>query len=119
VLRRQALAVEDVAQVAAARLAQDLDAAAVGVAVLLDGAGDLVVEAGPAAAGLELVGGAVQGRVAAAADVGPGGLVRGVLAGERALGPLAQDDALFLGIERVVALGIGHGASPPPTIKGT
>src|SRR3970282_331246 len=55
VLGRQPFAEEDVAQVAAAVGALDLDAHAIGVWQALDGTRYLVVEGGPATAGVELV----------------------------------------------------------------
>src|SRR5690606_40680545 len=65
-------------------------------------AGDLVVECGPAAAGVELVLGAVQGRVAAPADVGAGLEEVVVLAGEGRLRALELDDVALLRRQLVV-----------------
>ena len=69
VSRRRAV-VEDVAQVAAAVGADDLGPAAIGVGDAPDAALDLVVEARPAAAAVELVLRAVERGVALPADVG-------------------------------------------------
>ena len=71
VLGGERLALEDMPQVAAAGRADDLCAPAVCVLAAGDRPGDLVIEARPAAARVELVIRAVQGRVAAAAVVGP------------------------------------------------
>ena len=95
VLLREAFALEDVAEVASAVFAEDLDASSIGVDVAANGAFDLVVEAGPAAAGVELVFGAVELRVAAAAGVDAGIFRIDVLAGTGELGPFVDEDALF------------------------
>jgi hypothetical protein len=97
----EALAVEDVTQVAAAGRAQNFDAAAIGVGLVADGAGELLVEAGPAAAGVELAVGAVEGGVAPAADIDAGLKEVVVFASEGPLGALMDDDALFSGGEWV------------------
>src|SRR5688572_9899953 len=111
VLGGDAFAEEDVAEVAAAVRALDFDAHAIRVRQAFDGAGDFVVEGGPAAVGVELVGAAVEWRVAATADVGAGLVEVVVLAGEGILGALVLDDAGFFGREFVV-LGTFHdGAS--------
>lgn len=99
--RRVSLALEHVAQMAAAVAAHDLGALhaerAVGVAG--DGAGDGVEEGGPAAAGLELLVGGVEGRLAGGARVDAlARVVLVVLAAEGRLGALLADDAeLFYG----------------------
>ena len=101
VLRREALALEDVAQVAAAARAHDLVAVPVGVRLAPHRTRDLFVEAGPAAPRMELRLRTIERRVALAADVGPCGLVVGVLADERTLGALVHDHAGLFGRERV------------------
>ena len=111
VLGREPLAEEDVAEVAAAVGALDLDAHAVGVGQAPDGAGDLVVEGGPAAVGVELVVGAIEGRVAAAADVGAGLVEVVVLAGEGRLGALVLDDVASRRRQLVVLGAFGHEAA--------
>lgn len=93
------LALEDVAQVAAAVGAYDLDALHehAGVLEALDGAGDAVEVGRPAAAALELVRRLVQGRVAPGARVHARG--RGVLvelAGPGGLGALLAEDPELL-----------------------
>lgn len=99
--RRVPLPLEHMPQVPAAVGADDLGAlhAERGVEVPVDRPGDAVVVGGPAAAGLELVRGAVQGGVAAGAGVDAlGGEVVVVFAGEGGLGALFAEDAeLFCG----------------------
>ena len=63
---------EDVAEMTAAVLAEDLGAGTVAVGHLLDRALDLVVEARPAAVAGEFILGAIERRVATPADVGAG-----------------------------------------------
>ncbi len=90
-----AFAFEDVPQVPAAGRAGDLGAPAVRVAGADHRAGDLLVEAGPAAAGVEFAGGSVERRAALPALVGA--LLECVLifADEGHLGALVEDHALF------------------------
>ena len=109
VLFGKPLALKNVSEVTVAVIADDLDAAAVGVGNALDGTRYLVVEAGPAAAGGELVLAVVQGRFAAAADEDAVYLEVVILAGEGHLGAFTDDDALFLGGEGVVVFGGFHG----------
>ena len=96
VLGAEALAQENVAQVGAASGADDLGAQAVRVASTRDGAGDLLVEARPTAARVELVRRPVQRRAAALADVGSPLLEIMKAAAEGPLGPAADDDPLLL-----------------------
>ena len=86
VLCCQPFAEEDVAQVSAAVVALDLDAHTVRVGQTLHRARHLVVESGPAAAGVKLVLAAIKLGVAAAADVAACLVEVVVLAGERWLG---------------------------------
>lgn len=95
----EALALEDVAQVAAAVVADDLDALHEHAVVLeaLDGAGDAVEVGGPAAAAVELVRRLVQGRVAPGARVhARRGGVLVELAGPGGLGALLPEDPELL-----------------------
>lgn len=104
--RRVALALEDVAQVAAAVGAHNLCAlhAQRAVDVALDGARQAVKVGGPAAARLELVRRRVERRFAAGAAVDAGvGKVLVELAGEGALGALFAEDAeLFWAVSRII-----------------
>lgn len=102
VLWREPLTQEHVAEVASAARAGDLRPVSVRVRRALHRAGDLVVEARPAAVGVELVLGPVQGRVAAPALVGPRGLVGDVFPAPRALRALVNDDPLLFTSERIV-----------------
>ena len=95
-----------VTQMPIAVATNNFDSKTIGVRQTIDSALDLVVEAGPAAAGVELVTGAVERGVAALAEVGALGPVLLVFPGEGRLGALLEDDALFLVIERIVL----HGA---------
>lgn len=91
-----ALALENVAQVAAAVGANDLNALHTQrvVDVALDGTGEAVKVGGPAAAGLELVRGLVERRLATGTAVDTGfGKVLVVLAGEGHLGALFTQNA--------------------------
>ena len=71
VFRRELLTEENVAKMRAAAHTGDFSAFAVSVDCPTHRAGNLVVKAGPAAMGVELVLGMVQRRVAAPADIGP------------------------------------------------
>lgn len=98
-----ALALEDVAEVAAAVAADNLGAGHAERAVLVarHGAGDAVVVGRPAAAGLELVVGLVEGRVAAGAGVDARlRAVFVVLARAGTLGTLFAQDAELLCLSR-------------------
>lgn len=99
---RKSFSDEDVPEMPAAMVAEDLGAAAVGVGLAAHGPGDLIIKAGPAAAGVELVGGAVQRMVAAAADEGAAYFVPVVFAGKGHLRAFVDDNALFFGGEWVV-----------------
>src|SRR5262245_60464823 len=102
VVARHSLAETVVTGVPAAIGADNLGAAAVGVCVALDRAGQLVVEAGPSAAAMELVFRPIERRVAAATNVRARVFLISVFTRERALGSLVQDDACFVGRELVV-----------------
>ncbi len=92
-------AFKNVAQVTAAGGAEDFRTPAVGVGTAAPGSGHFVVKTGPAAAGVELVAGAVQRGPAAAADIGSVGLVVPVAAAEgRFRGP-RFNNGLFFGIQ--------------------
>src|SRR5262245_59797826 len=91
------------AEMAAAVVALDLDPHTDGLRLPLHRARDLVVEGGPAATGVELRGGRVERRVAAAADVRSVLVELVVLAGERRLGPLVDDHVLFHAVQLVHA----------------
>ena len=95
VLGRHSFSAEDMSQVAVAIVAHNFGAKAIRVEMTVDGAGDLVIEAGPAAMTVELVLGAVKRRVASPADERARFLPIGVLAGERPFCALADDDARF------------------------
>ena len=75
VLRGEPFALEDMAEVPAAGGADDLGAAAVGIRLAAYGTGEGVVEARPAAAGVELAVGGEEGRAATPAGVGAVGAV--------------------------------------------
>ncbi len=90
-----------VSQMAIAVGADDLGAVAVGVGQVLDRASNLIVKTGPAAAGRKLVSRAVEWRIALFADEGAGGIEVIVLAAERRLRALVQNNALLFGVERV------------------
>ena len=107
VFRREPLAEEHVAEVAAAVHAGDLGPVPVRVRRTKDRAGDLVVEARPAAVGIELVLGTVQRRVAATAVIGPRRFVGDIFAAPGHLGALVNDDA-FLFTSQLVEL-VFHG----------
>ena len=100
---------EDVAEMAAAAGAGDLDAphAEAQVLVLLDGFGvGGNHEAGPAAAGVELGAAQKEQRAAAGAVVVAGLVILGERAGEGALGALLAQDVILLGRERGAPLGV-------------
>src|SRR5271155_2431908 len=63
------LSEEDVPQVSPTMVAADLGPPAIGIGDPSNRPGDLIIEAGPSAPGVELVHGPVEGRVAAAAVV--------------------------------------------------
>jgi hypothetical protein len=102
VLRGEPLAEEDVAEVAAAARALDLNAGAVRIGQPLYRAGDLIVKGRPPAVGVELVRGAVELGFAAPAAVRAGLVEVVVLAAERRLRALVLDDVSLLGRELVV-----------------
>jgi hypothetical protein len=72
VLRCEPLTKEDVAEVSPAVVALNLDSIAVRISQTLDGCGDLIVESRPATVRVELVIGAIEFGVAAAAEVSAG-----------------------------------------------
>jgi hypothetical protein len=109
VLLREALALKNVAEMAAAVIANDLYPVTVGIANLLDGAGDFVVEAWPAAAGAELILAIVKGRITTATDEYAVYLEVIILVGEGHLGTLVNDDVFLLRGEGVVVFERFHG----------
>ena len=108
--RREPFAKEHVAEVAAAVSALNLDAVAIRVGQTLHGTGDLVIEGWPPAVSVELVLGAVELGVAAAANVGAGFVEVIVLAGEGRFGAFGLDD-VPLAQRELVALRAFHGWS--------
>ena len=90
-----------VPKMSAAGRAEDLRAHPVRIRLAPDRPFDLIVEARPAAVGIELVARTVERRVAPPADVSAGGLVVGVLPGERTFSPLVNDNVFFFGRERI------------------
>ena len=95
VLRCHLFAEKDVAEVAAAVVAENLSAAAIGIALLFDGAFNLVVEAGPAAVGLELRRRFVKRCSALGAGIGSFFVVVVIFAAERAFSTLLNDNSLL------------------------
>ncbi len=107
--RGESLAHEHVAEVATAPVADDLGPLPVPVRDPADRSGDLLVEAGPSTARVELVVRPVELRPAAFAAVRPCGRVMLILARERRLGPFAHDDALLGSSQLPPPNGFGHG----------
>jgi len=99
VLGREPFTDEDMAEMACARGALDLDSTAIGIRYPPDGALDLLIERRPTAAGVELRVRHVERRVATATHIGALDEEVVVLAAERALCSLMYDDARFLGRE--------------------
>jgi hypothetical protein len=104
VLRGEALAEEDVPQVAAAGRTLDLDPLTVRVRKPLHRAGDLLVEARPATARVELGVRDIERCVTAAAHVRALLEEVVVLTAERGLRALVNDDPRFCWRERIHAL---------------
>jgi len=94
---REALPREDMPEMSPALGADDLRKRRMPIGLTLHGAGDFVVEGGPAASGVEFMLRPIQGCIATLAEIGPRFLVLLVLAGERALRSLVQDHALLFG----------------------
>src|SRR5688500_10052882 len=92
VLRRETLTDEDVAEMAAAGGAFDLDAMPVRIRQPANGAFYLLIERRPTAAGVELRVRDIERRLARPADVRALDEEVVVFAGERRLGPLVHDD---------------------------
>jgi len=93
---------EDVAEMAAAAGADDLHPLAIRIGDALDRAGNLVIKARPAAAGMEFILRAVERGVAALAEIGAFRLVVGVLPGEGPLRPLVQDHPFLVRSQFVI-----------------
>ncbi len=83
ILRSEAFAGEDVAQVAAAVVANNFYPSAVGVRDPFHSTGDFIIEGGPATSGVELVFRTVERGFTTAADVGTFGKVLVIFTGER------------------------------------
>lgn len=95
VLRRKSLAQEHVTQVGPTACALDLRPHSVRIGQPTDRPRDLLVETRPATVGIELVIRSVKGCVASSAGIHPRGMVVFVLARERRLRSLANDDTLL------------------------
>jgi len=114
---REPFPLEHVAEVAPAAGTLNLGAIAIGVGDAAHGPGDLLVESGPAAMGVELVLGTVESRTALFALIRSSSSEVLVLAGERRLGALVQNHASLRPGERTERWvgSLGHG----PSIGGT
>ena len=93
-----------VPQVTVAVLANDLDAVPVWVGIPGDRVGQLIIKAGPATATVELITGAIEGRIAPPAEKGARLLPIVVFARERPLGPSVDDHIMFFFGERVIVV---------------
>jgi hypothetical protein len=113
---RKPFAFEDVAEVATTVFTEDLDPAAIGVAVFTDGAGDFVVEAGPAATAAEFVLAVIQRCIAPPANKYTVDFKIIKLIGERHLGAFVNDDVRFLGREGIVIFWSLHREETPAGI---
>lgn len=102
ILFGQSFALKNVAEVATAVVAEDFDAAAVGITNFFNRAGHFVVETGPTAAGAELVLAIVKRGIATAANEDTVDLEVVILAGEGHFGAFVDNDAGFLGGKGVV-----------------
>jgi hypothetical protein len=92
----EALALENMAQMTLTGSANDLDPAAIGIRNPLYTAGNLVIETGPSASGVELIVGSVQRAVAPPAVEGSCLLMGTVFTGKGALGTLTDNHILLL-----------------------
>ena len=115
---RELLSFEYVPQVTAASGALDLGPNSVGVGNPFHAAGNFLVEAWPAAPGIELVLGLVEDRAAALAGIPAGAEDRLVLPGERGLGSLVDDDPLLRAIQFPPAGFFGHRWTDCPHLLG-
>ncbi len=100
VFRRELFPMEYVTEMPAAMVAENLHPASVRIRFPPHGPREFVVEAGPPAAGMELVLRTVKRRVAVPADIGTSRFVIAVFPGKGHLGSLVQDDPRFFGTER-------------------
>jgi hypothetical protein len=98
----KALPQENVAQVPAAIVAQNLGAATISIGFAAHRSGHFIIEARPTAARIKLVTGLVQRGVAAAAHVGSGCFVVPILARKWVLGPFVDDYVFFLCTQWIV-----------------
>lgn len=103
ICRGKPLTDEHVAEVAATGIALDLDADSVRVGQAADGAGNFLVEGGPAATGVEFRARNVKRGIAPAAQVRPLFEELVVLTAEGAFRALVHDYVLFLAVEVVQA----------------
>jgi len=109
---RESLALEYVTEVTAAANALDLDPLSVRVGQTTNRSRNLLVERGPAAVGVELVLGPVEGCPTLLAFVGPGSGIALVLSRERGLGSLVKDHSLLGSRQRSESRSdFGHGPS--------
>lgn len=97
----QAFAKEDMAEMGIAVGAADFGASAISISQALHGTREIIIECRPTATRIEFRPGIVEGRVAAAAEIGAGSEETVVLAGKRGFGPLSNDHASFISIECV------------------
>lgn len=102
VLGGEVLTGEDVAEVGRAGIANDLGTLTVGIGDATNSSRDFGVEAWPAATGVKLVLGFIEGCVAPSADIGAIGEVVIVLARKWRLCPLVHDYPLLFGSKFVV-----------------
>jgi len=110
---REAFTFEDVAEMAPAAGALDLDPLPVRIRKTAHGARDLLVERRPATMGVELVVGSVQRGAAVLALVGAAHEVSLVFSGERGLGPLVENDPLLRSGEGPKCQLLAFGHAPP------
>ncbi len=104
----ETLATEDMAEVSAAMVADDLDAPAVFVRNFFYGIRKRIVEGRPAAARIELIAAAVERGFATAANEHAIFFPFVVFTGKRVFGPFVYDDAFFVRCELVPVFFVEH-----------
>lgn len=102
VFGREPFAFEDVPEVSSAVGTDDFGAAPIDIGDTFDALGKMFVEAGPAAAAVELVFRVIDGQVALTANERAVVLVVGVFAGVRVLGPLMMNHVAFGVVEWII-----------------
>tara|TARA_R110002049_G_scaffold285698_4_gene467103 strand:+ start:277911 stop:278243 length:333 start_codon:yes stop_codon:yes gene_type:complete len=98
----ESFALKDVTEMTATVLAQNFDAAAIGIRFVSHRPFDFVVKAGPTTTRFELIFGSIERRIALPTQIGTGPIVIVQFSRTRPLGALTKDDVFLFFAQWIV-----------------